>query len=113
MLTAHRVPSRWSGSGHRTGVDQGDGRAGRRLRAFADLAELVQAQKLILVLQIGLLANFVGLWIATPSTWRLVMVAGYAPLVLVVLVLFRRESRRTRVFLDSYPDPRTGSGASG
>jgi hypothetical protein len=69
------------------------------------LAELLQAQQVSLVPQAGLLVNFVGLWIATPSTWRLVLIGVCVPLVLVAVVLFRRETQRAQRFLDAHPAP--------
>jgi hypothetical protein len=74
------------------------------------LAELLQAQQVSLVPSVGLLVNFVGLWIAAPSTTRLVIVAVYAPVVLLAAVLFRRESRRMRLFLATHPEPPPRSG---
>jgi hypothetical protein len=82
-----------------------------RLGLTRHLAQLLQAQQLGLLSPAGLLVNFIGLWIATPSTWRLVTIGIFAPLVLVGAVLLRRQSRQVRRFLAAHPDPSAGSGA--
>ena len=63
----------------------------------------------MLVPQAGMLVNFVGLWVATPSTWNFVILVVAVPVLLVMAVLFRRESRRVRRFLDAHPAPRDNS----
>jgi hypothetical protein len=76
------------------------------------LAELLQAQQVSLVPQAGLLVNFVGLWIATPSTWRLVLIGVFVPVVLVAVVLTRRETQRAQRFLDAHPALPQGDSAA-
>lgn len=75
------------------------------------LAELVQAQQSILVPQAGGLVNFIGLWIAAPSTWNFVSLLVLFPVLLLTAVLLRRESRRAQRFLDAGPAPRDDSAA--
>ena len=82
-----------------------------RLPLSRHLAELLQAQRLSLVPSAGLLVNFVGLWIASPSTWRLVTIGIFAPVLILGAVVFRRQSRHVRRFLDTHPDPSEGSDA--
>jgi hypothetical protein len=81
-----------------------------RIGLARHLAGVLQAQQLGLMPPAGLLVNFVGLWIASPSTWRLVTIGIFAPVLLVGAVLLRRESRRLRRFLATHPDPSAGPG---
>ena len=74
-----------------------------RLPLARHLAEMLLVQRLALLVQAGLLANFVGLWIVDRETFRLLLAGVFAVVLLVAGVLFLRETRRARRFLDAHP----------
>jgi hypothetical protein len=69
------------------------------------LAELLLLQRYAVLPQVGLMVNFVGLWIADPSSWRLGFTGFFAVLLAACGFLFRREGARMRRFLDQHPAP--------
>lgn len=76
-----------------------------RVALARHLAEMVEVQQWILVPQAGILVNFVGLWVAAPSTWNFAIAVVFAPMLVLAAVLIRRESRRMQRFLAAHPVP--------
>ena len=58
-----------------------------------------------MVANLGLEVSFVGLWIATPSTWRAVIAVGYGLLLAVLWPFLRRDTRAARRFLTTTQPP--------
>jgi hypothetical protein len=81
-----------------------------RIPLARHLAELLLTQRLALPVQAGMLVNFVGLWIVGGETYRLVIVAVFAALLVVGGVLFHRENRRARRYLAEHPASDVGTG---
>jgi hypothetical protein len=74
-----------------------------RLPLARHLAELLLVQRLALLVQAGMMVNFVGLWIADPEPYRLVVAAVFCISLLVAGLLLQRENRRAKRFLDAHP----------
>jgi hypothetical protein len=80
--------------------------APERIPLARHLAELLLLQGLALSVQAALMASFVGLWIADGRTYRLVFIGIFAVVLPWAGIVFRREHRRARRFLETHPDPR-------
>jgi hypothetical protein len=76
-----------------------------RLPLARYMAELLVHQRTAMTGQIGLLLLFAGQWIGSPSTWRVLLMAVFAVVVLVGMPFVRRDVVRARAFLEAHPAP--------
>ena len=75
------------------------------------LAETVAGQRILIVINLGILLIWTGQLIASPSAWRLGLVVLYAAVTRLTCPWILRNERRARRFLADHPAP--GDDASG
>jgi hypothetical protein len=77
--------------------------APERLSLARYLAEALLARRPILLLNLGLFTSFVGQWLTLRTIFHLILLVAMAGGVVVTGVLFRRDARKARRFLDEHP----------